>query len=80
MRLQAKISKRRNEARIGQVYPVLVEAARQGGGLRFSGRTTFMAPEVDGQVLFRGRNAEVGRIVPVKITRATTYDLVGEKI
>jgi ribosomal protein S12 methylthiotransferase len=80
MRLQAKIAKRRNEARIGQVYPVLVEAARQGGGLRFSGRTTFMAPEVDGQVLFRGRNAEVGRIVPVKITRATTYDLVGEKI
>ena len=72
MRLQATISRKKNEARIGQVYPVLVEEAR-------AGRTAFMAPEVDGQVLIRGGGAEVGRIVPVKITGAETYDLVGER-
>ncbi|MGE5838998.1 MAG: 30S ribosomal protein S12 methylthiotransferase RimO [Deltaproteobacteria bacterium] len=78
MRVQAKISKRKNEARIGQVYPVLVEEARTGRGLRFSGRTAFMAPEVDGTVLIRGGIAEVGTVKPVKITRAGTYDLTGE--
>jgi ribosomal protein S12 methylthiotransferase len=72
MRLQATISRKKNEARIGQVYPVLVEGAR-------AGRTAFMAPEVDGQVLVRGGGAEVGRIVLVKITGAETYDLVGER-
>jgi ribosomal protein S12 methylthiotransferase len=72
MRLQATISTKKNEARIGQVYPVLVEEAR-------AGRTAFMAPEVDGQVLIRGGGAEVGRIVLVKITGAETYDLVGER-
>jgi ribosomal protein S12 methylthiotransferase len=78
MRLQAKISKRKNEAGIGQVHPVLIESAGQGKDSPPSGRTVFMAPEVDGQVLIRGRVAEVGRIVPVKITGAGTYDLVGE--
>jgi len=72
MRLQATISRKKNEARIGQVYPVLVEEAR-------AGRTAFMAPDVDGQVLIRGGGTEVGRIVLVKITGAETYDLVGER-
>jgi ribosomal protein S12 methylthiotransferase len=78
MRLQAKISKRKNEARIGQVHPVLIESAGQENDSPASGRTAFMAPEVDGQVLIRGRVAEVGRIVPVRITGAGTYDLIGE--
>jgi len=78
MRLQAKISKRKNEARIGQVHPVLIESAGHENDSPASGRTVFMAPEVDGQVLIRGRVAEVGRIVPVRITGARTYDLVGE--
>jgi ribosomal protein S12 methylthiotransferase len=72
MRLQATISRKKNEARIGQVYPVLVEETR-------AGRTAFMAPEVDGQVLIQRGGAEVGRIVLVKITGAETYDLVGER-
>jgi ribosomal protein S12 methylthiotransferase len=79
MRLQATISKKKNEARIGQVYPVLVEGARAGQALWIAGRTAFMAPEVDGQVFLRGGVEEVGRIVPVRITGARTYDLVGER-
>jgi len=78
MRLQAKISKRKNEARIGQVHPVLIESAGQEKHLPASGRTSFMAPEVDGQVLIRGGVEEVGRIVPVRIIGAGTYDLAGE--
>ena len=80
MRLQAKISKSENEGRIGQVHRVLIESAGQENDSPASGRTAFMAPEVDGQVLIRGRVAEVGRIVPVRITGAGTYDLVGETV
>jgi ribosomal protein S12 methylthiotransferase len=76
MRLQARISRKKNEDKIGQVYPVLIEGARAGSWI--AGRAAFMAPEVDGQVFIRRGGAETGRIVPVKITRARTYDLVGE--
>jgi ribosomal protein S12 methylthiotransferase len=79
MRLQAKISRKKNKGRIGRVYPVLVEGARLGRGFRVAGRTAFMAPEVDGQVHIRGAVEEAGRIVPVRITGARTYDLVGEE-
>lgn len=79
MRLQAKISRRKNEARIGEVHPVLIESAGQGKDSPASGRTAFMAPEVDGQVLIRGRAPEVGRLVPIRITGAGTYDLIGER-
>jgi ribosomal protein S12 methylthiotransferase len=77
MRLQAKISRKKNEGRIGQVYPVLVERAGEEKDLLLTGRTVFMAPEVDGRVLIRRGGAEVGQIVPVKILEAETYDLVG---
>jgi ribosomal protein S12 methylthiotransferase len=78
MRLQAKISRNKNKGRIGQVHPVLVEGVRPGRALWVAGRSTFMAPEVDGQILVRGGVAAIGRIVPVRITGAETYDLVAE--
>ena len=79
MHLQAKISRRKNEGRIGQVYPVLVETAGGDKKSLLAGRTVFMAPEVDGQVFIRRGGIAAGRIVPVKITGAETYDLVGEQ-
>jgi len=79
MHLQAKISRRKNEGRIGQVYPVLVETAGGDKKSLVAGRTVFMAPEVDGQVFIRRGGIAAGRIVPVKITGAETYDLVGEQ-
>jgi ribosomal protein S12 methylthiotransferase len=36
-----------------------------------------MAPDVDGQVLINEGSATVGEIVPVRITEAHPYDLVG---
>jgi ribosomal protein S12 methylthiotransferase len=79
MRLQAKISKRKNEARIGQVHPVLIESPGKKKKSPLRGRTAFMAPEVDGQVLIHQSSAQPGRIVPVRITGAETYDLIGEE-
>ena len=45
--------------------------------LLLTGRTTTMAPDVDGQVLINEGSATVGEIVPVRITEAHPYDLVG---
>lgn len=78
MRLQAKISRRKNEARIGEVHPVLIERAG-GKDSPPAGRTVFMAPEVDGQVFVRRGGAEVGQVLRVKITGAGDYDLLGEQ-
>ena len=78
MRYQAKISRKKNEDKIGQVHAVLIEGPRPGKGSWIAGRAAYMAPEVDGQVFIAGRVARVGRIVPVKITGARTYDLIGE--
>jgi len=36
-----------------------------------------MAPDIDGQVLINEGTATAGEIVPVHITEAHTYDLVG---
>jgi ribosomal protein S12 methylthiotransferase len=79
MRLQARISRNKNEGRIGEVHSVLIESAGDGKDSLPMGRTAFMAPEVDGQVFVRGGIEGVGRIVPVRITAAGTYDLVGEQ-
>jgi ribosomal protein S12 methylthiotransferase len=53
MRLQAKISGKKNEGKIGQVYPVLIEGTADKNYSLLAGRTAFMAPEVDGRVLLR---------------------------
>ena len=48
--------------------------------LLLTGRTSKMAPDVDGRVLINKGNGTVGEILKVKITEAHTYDLVGEII
>jgi len=78
MRLQARISRKKNESKLGQIYPVLIERTSAENDSLLAARTVFMAPEVDGQVFIHRGGAEVGQIVPVKITGAGTYDLVGE--
>ena len=63
-----------------EVHSVLIESAGEGKDSLPMGRAAFMAPEVDGQVFIRGGVEGVGRIVPVRITGAGTYDLVGERV
>ena len=42
------------------------------------GRTAGMAPDVDGRILINRGVAREGSIVPVRMTEAYPYDLVGE--
>ena len=80
MTLQQKISRRRNEARIGSVEQVLVTAA--GDGEVCLGRSSREAPETDGEIYVRcgGRLPEPGLFIPVRITEAGDYDLKGEML
>lgn len=78
LKIQSRISKRKNRAFIGRTLPVLVEGVSEETDLLLSGRTNTMAPEVDGQVYIRKGVGTVGRIARVLIRKSHVYDLVGE--
>jgi ribosomal protein S12 methylthiotransferase len=73
MTLQQGISLERNQAYVGQTLDVLIEG--QGDGVAL-GRSYRDAPEIDGLVIVEGK-AEVGELLPVRITGAMAYDLTG---
>ncbi len=83
MELQQGISLARNQALVGKTLNILVEGHGEGededgqltGDIISLGRSYRDAPEIDGYVLVEGA-LPVGEIVPVRITGATTYDLI----
>ncbi len=75
MATQQAISLERNQALVGKVLDVLVEGHDEETGLAI-GRTYRDAPEIDGLVLVES-DLPVGQLVPVRITGAMAYDLVG---
>ncbi|MFH1262129.1 MAG: 30S ribosomal protein S12 methylthiotransferase RimO [Pseudomonadota bacterium] len=79
MLTQQKISLEKNAALVGKTLPVLIDRAfHRAGGYSHVGRTEGHAIDIDGTVYVRGKNFEVGRIVPVKIEKGTEYDLFSE--
>ena len=82
MKIQAGISRKKLQAQVGQVLPVLIEGTAEESDLLLRGRTWFQAPDVDGQVYITSApdDVEVGQIRAVRITEAGDYDLVGEVI
>ena len=77
MTLQAGISLKHNQARVGTVEKVLVTDIGEDGTLL--GRSHREAPETDGEILFTANGAvpEIGSFVRVRLTKADTYDLMG---
>jgi ribosomal protein S12 methylthiotransferase len=76
--LQADISRKINQQTVGDIVPVLIEGMSPETDLLLKGRTATMAPEVDGQVLINRGQGMAGEIMPVLVTEAHPYDLVGE--
>ncbi len=76
MAAQQPISLAKNRALVGRTLDVLIEG--QGEGLSV-GRSKRDAPEIDGLVLAQA-DLPVGQIVPLRITAALEYDLVGEPL
>lgn len=79
MELQAGISLKYNESRIGSVERVLVDSCDPVENT-FSGRTSRESPEVDGEVnvTCNGKLPVPGTFAEVRITGADEYDLTGE--
>ncbi len=84
MALQQGISLSKNQSYVGKTLDILVEghgiAEDEDGNELDStisiGRSYRDAPEIDGYVIVEGE-LPPGEIVPVRITGATTYDLIG---
>jgi ribosomal protein S12 methylthiotransferase len=83
MALQQPIAASRNAAWVGQIVDVLIEQENPSTG-EMLGRCARFAPDVDGEVLVKpgvgGLCAAPGTLVPVRITGADTYDLIGEVV
>jgi ribosomal protein S12 methylthiotransferase len=76
MEVQQYISAELNQAKIGEVYKVIIDSTE---GEFVVGRTEFDSPEVDGEVLISTeKELQKGDIVSVKITGAEDYDLYAE--
>jgi ribosomal protein S12 methylthiotransferase len=75
MAVQQPISLAKNQALVGSTLDVLIEGQDEGVSV---GRSYRDAPEVDGLVLVQAE-LPLGEIVPVRITAALEYDLVGER-
>jgi ribosomal protein S12 methylthiotransferase len=76
MLAQQAISARKLKRKVGQTIAVILDHV---AGTKAQGRSTADAPEIDGVVkVAKLKGAQAGDIVPVKITKASEYDLSGE--
>jgi len=77
MAIQRKISKRFNRKFVDKILDVLIEGEDSPG--IYIGRHYGQAPEIDGHVYVLSEKAlKPGDFVPVKITKAYDYDLLGD--
>jgi ribosomal protein S12 methylthiotransferase len=84
MREQAKISRRRNQALIGQRFRALLEGVSEESELLLQARMESQAPEVDGHVLINdapeGFAGKPGDFIEIEIAEAHDYDLVARVV
>ncbi|SNB47435.1 30S ribosomal protein S12 methylthiotransferase RimO [Geobacter sp. DSM 9736] len=78
MRVQARVSFKRNRRLIDMVEQVMVEGYSEETELLLKGRSSRQAPDIDGQVYITAGEAKIGDIVNLRITDSSDYDLIGE--
>ncbi len=81
LELQERVAAAKNRERIGSMLEVMVDGPAQEEGHWLEGRHEGLAPEIDGVVYINGTNSAEpptpGACLKVRITEATTYDLIG---
>ena len=83
MKLQAKISRKKNREHLGKRYPLLVEGQSEETDLLWQGRLESQAPRIDGVVLINdveGDPPQAGDFRSVEITQVLDYDLIGKLV
>ena len=77
---QKKISLQLNKGLVGKTFSVTCEGF-SFDTLTYYGRAYFSAPDIDGKIFFFSDEEVLkGQTVNVKITKAESYDLFGEKV
>jgi ribosomal protein S12 methylthiotransferase len=77
LQLQQEISLSLNEQKIGQTFRTLIDGHEDGVAL---GRTEYDSPEVDNEVVIHDDTLIPGNFYDIRITGASEFDLVGEKV
>ncbi len=78
MKLQQEISTYVNKFWLNKTLEVLIEEKGKGGF--YLGRSQYDAPEVDGTVYVKAKEAKIGSFMKVRINDVLEYDLVGQQI
>ena len=74
MEIQKEIVENLNKLKISKIYDTIIEGRK---GKYFIGRSTEMAPEIDGNIFIEtDENLKKGDIVKVKINKTLDYDLI----
>lgn len=74
--LQQQLSSLQNKTFVGKILEVLIEKYDQKKKV-FIGRSYRDAPDIDGRVYVRAQKLTLGEFYPVRIEKATAYDLWG---
>jgi len=83
MALQQDISSSQNDAWVGKLLDVMIDAPSENDPQRYVARSYMDAPEVDGTVFVKTQNGTLlapGDIVRVRVTGAEAYDLTADLI
>lgn len=81
MSLQQKISTQNQSNQIGKVKQVLIDGWSENNKNVLTGRSCSEAPDIDGYILvINGSEADIGKWINVRISKAYPYNLIGEKI
>ncbi len=75
MEVQRKVSRAKNEAKVGSTIEVLVEGESDESEYLMQGRWYGQAPEIDGLVYLASCEAQIGDMIEVTVTDASDYDL-----
>lgn len=78
MELQQKISRRKNLARVGKIYEVMIDGTSEETDLVLVARSQYQAPEVDGTIYIGNRWLPAGEFAKAQIIQGHDYDLVAE--
>ena len=77
---QRQVAKKSNKKQVGKTLSVIAEGF-DCEQLVYYGRAYFNAPDIDGKVyFFSQKEVKIGKYYQVKISKATDYDLYGERL
>ncbi len=80
MEAEKELLGKKNQTRIGKIYPVLVEGYLPSDEI-YVGRSYMDAPDVDGNVFFKADPGLIsGDLVHVEVEKATEYDWMGRRV